>query len=333
MTAPETPLTTSFASDARDWLDEACADAQLPPMRSIVERARAHGDVPEALAAAGELDDATQDDLDAAVSFGVLDDFVDDARALFDEEAEAAEPRAPHDEPGTTKRATALWVAAAAIVLVPLLAMAGQLGYRMLRDPASTYSSASDLSEPDAPRAHSTLDPPPSNAPRSPRSDETSNAVVEPDPELTAETETEAGSTGADESRPHRRRTPKLSKAERLRELDTRARAAWKAGNLREAQKLFDRLVKTGGRSRLADLAYGDLFALARQLGEPNTLKRYWRRYAKRFPSGQYIDDARAGLCRIAPADQQRHCWQRYIDDRPRGTYRRHARDVLAKPE
>lgn len=332
MSESEETIASTFVADTQQWLDDELADVDIPPMRAVVQRARALGEISESLNAAHQLDEASEADIDAALQFGSFDEFVSDARELLDEHSETSESAAEPAPPRTRTWTTALLLAAAAVILIPLLAFAGQLGYRMLRAPESSYSSASDLSRPDDREERSTLKAPASSDSATARHDGATKPPQRVEPEAPSEADAASGSETGDAPRP-RKRDPRLSKTERLRELDTRARAAWKAGDARKARKLFDRLVASGGRSRIADLAYGDLFALARQLDDQPGLRRYWRRYAKRFPSGQYIDDARAGLCRVAAPAEQRACWQRYLADRPRGTYRRHAQDVLAKPE
>lgn len=105
----------------------------------------------------------------------------------------------------------------------------------------------------------------------------------------------------------------------RLAELDERARAAWRAGSLSKAEALFRKIIKMGGKHRLAELAYGDLFALTAQRHRP--LAPVWRGYLRRFPRGRYAEDARAGLCRLGPKADSDACWAAYRDDFPRGTH------------
>jgi hypothetical protein len=122
---------------------------------------------------------------------------------------------------------------------------------------------------------------------------------------------------------------PPTNMADRLADLDARARAAWKSGDLATAQQTFGKLVRIGGRRDIVELAFGDLFSVARQRGDATSLRRYWRAYAARFPDGHYTDDARAGLCRTSSGDRKLRCWRDYLRDRPAGTYRRDAEAAI----
>lgn len=118
-------------------------------------------------------------------------------------------------------------------------------------------------------------------------------------------------------------RAPSL--ADRLAVLDGEAHAAWKANDLTTAEAKFEALIELAGTSRLADLAYGDLFTLARRRGDAGREVALWKTYLRVFPEGRFADDAQAGLCRIADAADKAACWQGYVDRFPAGAYRRHA--------
>ncbi|MBX7081365.1 MAG: hypothetical protein K1X88_19345 [Nannocystaceae bacterium] len=115
---------------------------------------------------------------------------------------------------------------------------------------------------------------------------------------------------------------PEPSLSERLAALDEAAHAAWKAGDLAAAEAKFEALIDLAGTSRLADLAYGDLFTLARRRGDSDREAALWRAYLERFAHGRFADDARAGLCRRASGEAQRSCWREYLEDMPQGSYR-----------
>jgi hypothetical protein len=122
---------------------------------------------------------------------------------------------------------------------------------------------------------------------------------------------------------------PRPSVGDRLVAIDARGRDAWKRGELAAAEAAFTELVRVGGRRPIVDIAYGDLFELARQRRDPAKEARLWRAYLKRFPHGRYADEARAGVCRRAQGDAARECWRSYLADRPNGTYRDRARAAL----
>jgi hypothetical protein len=128
-----------------------------------------------------------------------------------------------------------------------------------------------------------------------------------------------------------RTHAPTKTRTQRLTELDAEAHAAWKAGDLALARTKFETIVQIGGRHRLADLAYGDLFTLARAGGHDRLEARLWKAYLGRFPRGRFSDDARAGLCRQASTSEQVRCWERYLRDMPKGSYRAQAEQALAR--
>lgn len=110
---------------------------------------------------------------------------------------------------------------------------------------------------------------------------------------------------------------------DRLRSLSEEARALWRAGDRAGAEAKFLEVTASGGRKALAELAWGDLFALAHQLGDDARLAKRWRAYLGKFPRGRYADDARAGLCRTSATPAT--CWRAYLVDFPRGSYRAEA--------
>ncbi|MBC8071835.1 MAG: hypothetical protein IAG13_26145 [Deltaproteobacteria bacterium] len=118
---------------------------------------------------------------------------------------------------------------------------------------------------------------------------------------------------------------PLPSLAERIAAIDAEAHAAWKARDYARAQSSFEALIELAGDSRLADLAYGDLFTLAHRTGDADRELALWKRYLARFPDGRFADDARAGLCRRAAGDARAACWRGYLDDFPGGSFRAQA--------
>jgi hypothetical protein len=119
--------------------------------------------------------------------------------------------------------------------------------------------------------------------------------------------------------------SPKLSTAERLERLDAEAYSLLRAGQYEQAARRFRIIVKIGGNSEYAELAFGELFALARRDKSEDGLDNLWPAYLKRFPSGRYADAARAGLCRRTPEQSQRACWTDYLLEHPRGAARSEA--------
>ena len=112
-----------------------------------------------------------------------------------------------------------------------------------------------------------------------------------------------------------------------LRTLSTEAHALWKNGDLRGAEQRFETITKKGGRSVQVELAWADLFSLARQSGNDSRRTARWTAYLASFPRGRFADDARAGLCR---AKKDPVCWAAYLRDLPKGSYRGEAEAALA---
>ncbi len=121
------------------------------------------------------------------------------------------------------------------------------------------------------------------------------------------------------------------SDADLLRGLSDEARALWRAGDRVAAEAKFLQVTAAGGRSALAELAWGDLFALANQLGDDARRTKRWRAYVAKFPRGRYADDARAGLCRASSTPSE--CWAKYLLDFPKGSYGTEARAAAPKGE
>ena len=91
---------------------------------------------------------------------------------------------------------------------------------------------------------------------------------------------------------------------------------------MQKTGKKFREIVKLGRKSEFAELAYGELFALASRATGDQELAKLWRAYLRRFPGGRYADGARAGLCRRAGEDTRTQCWTDYLDKHPRGSAR-----------
>jgi len=119
------------------------------------------------------------------------------------------------------------------------------------------------------------------------------------------------------------------SLVERLRRLDGEAEAKWEAGDLAGAEALYREIAGLAPGSRAADLAYGDLFSLARQRRGSDEEVALWREYLQVFPRGRYADDARAGLCRRADEGLRAACWRDYAADFPSGVHRHQAARAL----
>ncbi|MBZ5711593.1 tetratricopeptide repeat protein [Nannocystis pusilla] len=112
--------------------------------------------------------------------------------------------------------------------------------------------------------------------------------------------------------------------------LEDEAQQLWQRGELAAAERKYREILAVAGTSLRAELAYGDLFALARQLRGGEGQGAVWREYLERFPDGRFADDARAGLCRRRPVDARAACWRDYLEHHPSGVHRKQAEAALA---
>ncbi len=133
-----------------------------------------------------------------------------------------------------------------------------------------------------------------------------------------------------------RRPTPVTEEAsaqarDRIAALDAEAQARWAEGDLAGAEGRFREIIEIAdaGHRRYADLAYGDLFTLARQRDDEAAEQALWKAYLRKFPHGRFADDARAGLCRRAATAEREACWRAYLDDFPQGVHTRTAERAL----
>ncbi len=238
----------------------------------------------------------------------------------------------PEPPPSRWRRGLVGVVALAAAVLVGIGVLEGvQYVQTRMRTDGDAALHQGDRSS--VPHEQAVIDDTPEATTRAPRRERPAAPVLEdakvPAPELAA-APLEPSRTRPE---PNPSRRPKValrpesaepSLAERLAALDGEAHAAWRAGELGTAEQKFEALIALAGSSRLADLAYGDLFTLARRRGDSKREESLWRAYLERFAHGRFADDARAGLCRRASTDAQ-SCWRAYLDDFPKGSYREKA--------
>jgi hypothetical protein len=119
---------------------------------------------------------------------------------------------------------------------------------------------------------------------------------------------------------------PKVDVDAELDELEARAQATWQAGDLAGAEKLLREVIRRARRGVRVELAYGDLFAIARQRGGASAQIAVWREYLRRSPDGRFADDVQAGLCRHAPSADAADCWADYLRARPNGAHAKEAR-------
>jgi hypothetical protein len=152
------------------------------------------------------------------------------------------------------------------------------------------------------------------------------HGVVHPVEETTPAPSSEAPSS---EPRPEPKRPRASQRGEQLRTLSDEAQALWRAGDVRGAEKVLERIVAIGGRSVQAEMAFADLFVIAHQLHGASGRKTRWAAYVRRFPHGRFADDARAGLCREAADGNRASCWRDYLRSFSSGSYRAEAARAL----
>jgi len=317
------PGLATFLVDVRAGLDFAIADARArPDFEDVLVRAGEAGPRAPAPDRASNAADARLDDVPAG-----LGQFVDDVRSFV--ATSAHERRLKPVPPLRSPWGPARWLSRS-IVVAGVAAAAGLaalwlggLGTRATdrphdaapsaamadREPVASESAVSRVPAPVKPHRSS----PPTNAGDTLELDEI-QILDDVAPMPAPAPGSEAG-------------TPKLD------DLEAAAAEAWARGALREAESALEQIVRRGGRTRQAELAFGDLFTIAYQRRDAPQQLELWRRYLKRFPRGRYADDARAGVCRMAAAaDVRASCWTRYLADWPRGSHRDEARKHAGPP-
>lgn len=319
----ECSLLDALLDDVRDELD----DVAPPQPRGLADVFARAAELDPSFAALA--DEAARLDVlsDAAVhrvaAIGSLDTLIASARAELGSIADEAERAGPASVPAPRRDHRRTWIAAIVAVAAAVLLVA--ISTWSLRESslesqrAAGYSGANQTSREDESERAVEVEPPVVK----PR-------VIVPSLPMPEDSEPALPETPAplDESKP--KPTPQAIEA-RLEQRDREARDAWKRGDLASAESAFEAVVKAGGRRAIADLAFGDLFELARQRKDDAGEAALWRRYVRRFPNGRYADEARAGLCRRESGEAAKRCWSAYLDDRPRGTYRDQAARAIGE--
>lgn len=322
----------ALVGDARDSLSRARA-AVPPDFAAVLARVEALAGRESAPIVVAPADDEASDDVVVDIrtrprsgTTDGLDGLVADARAAVERMAEGARMRAIPPMPRVRPRRTVRVVAAG---VFGLMAAAAAVTFTILQvsEPArvgqSTPLDQAFRIADDAATQGDAVSPAPERAiPRS-----VAPAAVVPVPEAPAVEA--APPTIATPDPVAERPTVRPVDPDRLRTLSDEARRLWRAGDRGGAEAKFLEVVRAGGRTPLAELAWGDLFALARQMGDEGRLAKRWRGYVAKFPRGRYADDARAGLCRSSKTPGA--CWAAYLRDFPQGSYRTEAR--LASPD
>lgn len=305
--------------------------APVPDLADVLARARASDptSVPDAwdelvradhevlsLAEARALSQGAPDPMVAAFAAALRDD----VEAGLHERTLAAIPEAPAPSRRLRGLAVAVMALAAAMVLAWLAPRL--LGHNdpTVQDPGMGVPSAAPSVAPTPVEQTWESGRPPAPAPAPP----VPASAVTPAPEAPAPLPSAVTPAPAPPSTPSvaTGRKPGLD----LDAIERDALAAWRSGDLATAERLLLRIAHAGRNTR-AELAYADLFAIARQRRGADGQVDMWRAYLDRFPRGRFADDARAGLCRRAedPA-AARACWERYLERHPSGAHAAEAR-------
>jgi len=302
-----------------EWLD----DAALGLREAIESEAPATPDLADVLARARCIDaDAVPADLQDGTAGGPDEPDEDERHvpelAAFtdalqreveaDVERRGLEPTSP-PRPASSRRSWVAVLAVAAAVLVAVgLATRDPASARLDPETAPLSMVAKTVEALEAEGAWERPKATPRPAPPRPQTPE-----VEPTPvESPEQVDTVAPTADAPT-----RAKPRLG----LDELEQRAMAAWKAGELDRAESLLRKVIARAGKGTKAELAYGDLFALAKQRGGAGKQAKVWRQYLRKFPHGRHADDARAGLCMRASGEAASKCWTEYLAKHPSGAH------------
>lgn len=349
----------ALVGEAREVLAEELRREQrwlMPDFAALVEEAHARdpGRVPaEALAEARELAPVVDLRSDSHMRLSRRDQaefasLLADARVDID--ADVAAVRAAGAPvmavPAARSRTRAwAWLAAAAAVAGLAFGLRPLLTRGEATDVSAIQAPWQDQASPPLYEVAPTPAPAPAPTPVIRRAERAVEAPVEPEPVVEPAPVIEPAPVVEDqEDRPERAapkgQGPKVrpkqvgeSQAERLRRLDGEAEALWHSGDLAGAEARYREIVGLAPNSRAADLAYGDLFSLARQRRGADHQAELWREYLQAFPRGRYADDARAGLCRRAEGDERATCWRAYLEEFPAGVHRHQAARVLGESE
>lgn len=301
----------------RAEIEQECdATPGQPDLADVLARARAIDAeaVPAGLVALDDVDDEEIVDPELAVFTEALRDEVE-----ADVVERTLHPAAPPVAP-TRRRRAFVAIAAVAAILLAVIGL-GTLQPDVARidaesAPASmaaktveTLTEDGAWSRPEAPAVT------PEPAPR--RQVAPKSVEPEPMPEPAVETPETTAAPKA--------RRPRVS----LDELENQAMAAWKANELAKAEALFRKIIARAGRGKRAELAYADLFALAKQQGGAAAQAKVWRQYLRTFPKGRHADDARAGLCMRASGPAATECWSNYLDAHPGGAHASRAQRAI----
>ena len=325
---------TPFARDAAGHLERQIGAARpAPDFAAMMLRARALVDAGESadaplapvipLARSLEAEDADEDASKAAA----LAPFTAALRAELDAKTHARSlagipPLRATAAPRRRGAGLLLGLLAAAAAVL-FLAVGPQLARKTERDGRGVEANAIESVGPRDGVTHSTPvqrpreQPAPATPPPAPVEDP-------PVPEDSIEAPPPVTSPATKASPRKRRPVVDVADAPAQVSLEDEAQALWQRGELAAAERKL-REVLAAGSERRAELAYGDLFALTRQMRGAAGQAAVWREYLARFPRGSFADDARAGLCQRAPADERAACWQDYLVHHPAGAHRKQA--------
>ena len=318
-----------FAADATTSID-AGVDLVRPDFAAMMARAHEITEDDEPLAPVVSLvrahpgDDGDELDAGLAAFTGALTAELD-ARML--EKAAPAAVNAPHPTSRGRARGVVLGLlTAAAAVLIASFSFefARRVGDRGYGVEANATQIPGDARIHDAPIRASTTPSP--------------TRPAAPTPEIGAREPAPAASmtpTVVDNAEPppadpppapratrNPRRPAQTEAALRRPTLEEEGQALWERGELAAAEQKFREVLRTTGDGRRTELAFGDLFTLARQLRGSDGQAEVWREYLGRFPRGRFAEDARAGLCQRATSDARATCWRDYLELHPDGAHR-----------
>lgn len=339
----DAPDLRPFARALGEALDErARAHAPVPDLADVLARAQvlAPRRVPAGLQQSLPSDEALEDDRDEPdVADPRLRAFTQALRERHEQRL-GERRHAPIPSPPAARRVRAWVVAAVAVAVVVVIVGAGlEIVTRERTHGASPVAAEQSTSA--RPTGGRVLERRPSAEARELASttgeattDEATTGEATTDEPATGEAATGEATTGepatgeatTGEPRPLAWDAPGRGRGPSTATLEAQAREAWRNGQLERAERLFRTIVRREGRGARADLAYGDLFSLVRQRRGTAALAELWREYLRRFPRGRYAQDARAGLCRRAGADERAACWRRYLEAYPEGTFAREAK-------
>ncbi|MEM6296788.1 MAG: hypothetical protein AAGA54_36315 [Myxococcota bacterium] len=302
---------------------EPSMDAWLSAAQAAVERVVEQARPPSFEDALRRMDPAPDEAAANRSRTSLLEGAVADTRAVVERTIEARAELGGATVPHRWTRTIVVGVLALAAAVVGALSLGGGSSLRPQAEQLSPQQAGfTAIDEAARAVAERRTAPEPQTTPT--LSQSAPHVETEPEVEPVADVEPEAAPVSTS--------SPRRSKKPDLGALAEAADRQWKAGDLVGARKLLETIVRRGGRSSRVEMAYADLFVMAKQSGRKAERSALFSAYLRKFPRGRFAEDARAGRCRLTGSNERAACWTRYLAAHPKGVYAAEAREGADVP-